>query len=256
LILRRLTANLKAQNWTAIAIEFLIVVIGVFIGTQVSNWNQARVEKRETQRMIDQLVPEIASQINFFETARVYYRTTRHYADQAFAGWRRDPKISDEQFVIAAYQASQIYGIGTNAQNWALAFGGGQLRNIDNKKLRRNLALVVTADYDPVGFAAVSTDYREMVRHIIPIELQDRIRDECGDRNVFREGFASTISLPATCNIKLDPRQVAATAAKLRSRMDLVDELQWHLAAEATYLANVDGLEYQMLALKRSIEQR
>lgn len=256
MILSRLTSSLKEQHWMTIVIELLIVIIGVFIGTQVSNWNEARIEKLQTQRMIDQLVPEIASQVNFFETARTYYRTTRGYADQAFAGWRDDPKVSDAQFVIAAYQATQIYGIGTNAQNWTLTFGGDQLRNVEDSKLRRNLALVLTADYDPVGFAAVSTDYREKVRHIIPIELQDRVRNDCGDRNVYREGFASTIFLPASCSIKLDPRQVAATAAALRARPELVQDLQWHLAAEATYLANADGLEHQMLELKQSIEQR
>ena len=63
MILRRLTANVKAQNWTAIAIEFVIVVIGVFIGTQVSNWNQERVEKQATERMLEQLVPELRNQL-------------------------------------------------------------------------------------------------------------------------------------------------------------------------------------------------
>ena len=56
MFLRRLTANLRAQNWTAIAIEFLIVVLGVFIGTQVSNWNQERLATVETRRMLAQLV--------------------------------------------------------------------------------------------------------------------------------------------------------------------------------------------------------
>ena len=53
MILRRLTENLRAQNWTAITIEFAIVVIGVFVGTQVSNWNQARLEKQATTRMLE-----------------------------------------------------------------------------------------------------------------------------------------------------------------------------------------------------------
>ena len=124
MILRRLTENLRAQNWTAITIEFVIVVIGVFVGTQVSNWNQERLEKVATSKMLDQLRPEIQNQFEFFNSARIYYRTTRPYAEQALAGWAGDPQISDNQFVIAAYQASQIYGIGINAQNWALTFGG------------------------------------------------------------------------------------------------------------------------------------
>ena len=34
--------HVKTQNWIAIGIDFLIVVLGVFIGIQVSNWNDKR----------------------------------------------------------------------------------------------------------------------------------------------------------------------------------------------------------------------
>lgn len=42
MILRRVIAHVKAQNWFAVAIDFVIVVLGVFIGIQVANWNAAR----------------------------------------------------------------------------------------------------------------------------------------------------------------------------------------------------------------------
>ena len=45
MILRRITEHVKAQNWFAVAIDFVIVVGGVFIGIQVSNWNEARSER-------------------------------------------------------------------------------------------------------------------------------------------------------------------------------------------------------------------
>jgi len=44
MMLRRAVEHLKHQHWTAFAIELVIVILGVFIGMQVSNWNQARVE--------------------------------------------------------------------------------------------------------------------------------------------------------------------------------------------------------------------
>jgi hypothetical protein len=252
MILRRLTGNLRTQNWTAIAIEFLIVVIGVFIGTEVANWNQARLQKQATNRMLDQLEPELQNQVAFFDSARNYYAITRRYAAQALAGWKGDPGVSDNQFVIAAYQASQIYGIGINAQNWTLTFGGDQMRDIDDQGLRRDLAVVLTADYEPVGFNAVATPYREHVRQIIPDAIQDRIRTECGDRNVPREGSQYIVVLPNSCALKLDPVQAAQVAAALRAHPEFVNELNWHLAAVAVYLANVDGLE----AGFRQLDQR
>jgi hypothetical protein len=256
MILRRLSANLKTQNWTAIAIEFVIVVLGVFLGTQVSNWNQGRLEKQATNRMLDQLRPEIQNQFDFFESARTYYKTTRPYADRALAGWAGDPTISDNQFVIAAYQASQVYGIGINAQNWALAFGGTQMRDIGDPRVRRDLAVVLTADYEPVGFNAVSTPYREHVRQVIPAAVQDRIRASCGDQNVTREGAQFLVVLPRSCDLTLEPAEAAKAAAALRAHRELVPELNWHLAAVANYLTNVDGLEGAFRALADSLQKR
>lgn len=47
MLLRRVTQHIKAQNWFAVFIDFLIVVVGVFIGIQVANWNETR--KQEIQ---------------------------------------------------------------------------------------------------------------------------------------------------------------------------------------------------------------
>ena len=44
MILRRLAHNLREQNWTAILVEFALLVLGVFLGIQAANWNEARRE--------------------------------------------------------------------------------------------------------------------------------------------------------------------------------------------------------------------
>jgi hypothetical protein len=243
MILRRLTENLRAQNWTAIIIEFLIVILGVFLGIQVSNWNEERLEKRETDRMLVQLVPELQSQLQYFDDVRAYYGVTRRYAEQAFAGWNGASGVSDEQFVIAAYQASQITGIGTNAENWALTFGGEQLRNIDDADVRRNLEVILTSDYGPIALNAAASPYREQVRRVIPISVQDNIRRNCGDRfGTGHVGFVR-VSLPDACGLKIPAAEAANIAAALRARPDLARELTWHLAGVAVVLTNVSILE-------------
>ena len=255
MILRRLTENLRAQNWTAIAIEFLIVVVGVFIGTQVANWNQGRLEKVETAQMLEQLVPELRSQLEFFDSVRTYFTTSRRFADQALGAWNGDRRISDEQFVIAAYQASQISGIGTNAENWALTFGGEQLRDIDNPKVRRNMEIMLTADYSQVALNAVATPYREHVRRVIPIKIQDDIRRECGDRNIRGKAGFIVVVLPETCRLRIRAAEAAAVASSLRAEPKLVEELNWHLAAVAVFISNVDILEVPIRDLQRELEK-
>lgn len=48
-----LTQSIREQNWTANAIEFVLLVAGVFFGTRVSNWNETR---HYSQRARDNLV--------------------------------------------------------------------------------------------------------------------------------------------------------------------------------------------------------
>lgn len=55
LLLRRVVEHVKTQNWTAVAIDFLIVVIGVFVGLQVQDWNSSRKDRREEVALIGRL---------------------------------------------------------------------------------------------------------------------------------------------------------------------------------------------------------
>lgn len=45
MLLRRVINHFRKQEWTAIAIDFVIVVLGVFVGLQVSNWNADRASR-------------------------------------------------------------------------------------------------------------------------------------------------------------------------------------------------------------------
>lgn len=46
MILRRLTLHIHSQNWFAVILDFLVVVVGLFIGLQVDTWWQERQESR------------------------------------------------------------------------------------------------------------------------------------------------------------------------------------------------------------------
>ena len=61
MILRRVISHVKNQEWTAIAIDFLIVVFGVFAGFQVNNWNAARQDRAR------------GSQYNWYERRRAAF---------------------------------------------------------------------------------------------------------------------------------------------------------------------------------------
>ena len=59
MILRRVIKHVRNQEWTAIFIDFFIVVVGVFVGLQVSNWSNAQQDRRDETAIIHALHSEI-----------------------------------------------------------------------------------------------------------------------------------------------------------------------------------------------------
>ena len=253
MLFRRIVEHLKTQNWTAVGLDLGIVIVGVFIGTQVSNWNQDRIERRQTERLLLELRPALQAFADFFDTAKPYYATSQAYSDTAFAGWRGDPAVSDRQFVIAAYQASQVYSFGINGENWAAIFGGERLRDINSQELRRGLTNLMTFNYDLIDQVAVSTPYRQHVRQAIPVEIQDAIRAECTDKPI--NGSLVVLQLPSTCELRLPDSAFAAGAAALRAEPELVGELRWHRAAVSAFLSNLAVMDGYTHSLQQAIDQ-
>jgi hypothetical protein len=59
MILRRLMHAIREQNWFAVGLEFLIVVLGVVIGFQVTAWNDARTARLTETQLLERLHDEI-----------------------------------------------------------------------------------------------------------------------------------------------------------------------------------------------------
>ena len=55
MILRRITEHVTTQDWFAVSIDFVIVVVGVFIGIQVSNWNGLRVDRQRADIYMERI---------------------------------------------------------------------------------------------------------------------------------------------------------------------------------------------------------
>ena len=59
MILRRLRSAFRRQKWFDVALELLIVVLGIFIALQVDDWNQRRLEHASDQRALALFVDEL-----------------------------------------------------------------------------------------------------------------------------------------------------------------------------------------------------
>ncbi len=59
MILKRFTEALRKQDWATISIEFLIVVVGIFVGLQANEWAQARQDRADERAALERLFAEM-----------------------------------------------------------------------------------------------------------------------------------------------------------------------------------------------------
>ncbi|NBB87387.1 MAG: hypothetical protein GVY12_14360 [Bacteroidetes bacterium] len=58
-IVGRLAQALRTQNWAAVGIELVIVILGIVIGFQINLWNETRVEAQRRGQIIGALVTDL-----------------------------------------------------------------------------------------------------------------------------------------------------------------------------------------------------
>ena len=66
--LRRITEHVKAQNWTAVVLDFLVVVAGVFVGVQVNEWWLSRLDARKERAYLLELKQDFGQVIGELES--------------------------------------------------------------------------------------------------------------------------------------------------------------------------------------------
>lgn len=65
MIIRRLAEGLRKQDWSTAAVEFVIVVVGIFVGLQANNWNEARLEQAQAHENMQRLLDEAQNAVAY-----------------------------------------------------------------------------------------------------------------------------------------------------------------------------------------------
>jgi hypothetical protein len=230
MILRRVIAHFRKQEWTAIAIDFLIVVVGVFIGIQVANWNAARHNRDLAETYIERLITDIELERALWGRAIEYFGTARNYADIAMAGFSSPPEDLDEQWLIALYQASQVWYVSPNRSTFDELQSTGRIVNIRDEGLRT----ILSNHYQRVsqtGFTLVqNSQYRRIARLHLHEDVQAAIRANCGDSWVTDERNFYYVALPKTCEIDVPDALVRSEIVRMQGMEDVREELRFHLS--------------------------
>ena len=60
MLLRRFTQHLKDQNWFAVGLDVIVVIVGIFLGMQVTEWNEERLLTKQEVKYLKALDMDLA----------------------------------------------------------------------------------------------------------------------------------------------------------------------------------------------------
>ncbi len=85
MLLRRVTEHVRKQNWMAVALDFVIVVVGVFIGVQAANWNEARADQTRARGYIERIQSDLKADVARYENRMRFWSAVSSYGRAGLA---------------------------------------------------------------------------------------------------------------------------------------------------------------------------
>jgi len=229
MILRRVIAHFRKQEWTAIALDFVIVVVGVFVGLQVNNWNEARVQQQTARVYIERIREDLAANKEDLRQRAAYFTQTRSHALVALAALDRPSETLGQAFLIDVYQASQITPRIFGRDTYDEILSVGAVNAIADVSIRTRLANFYRSIGAQLTILTQVVPYRELIRRKMPYASQAAIRAGCGEIVGTSDAGASILSLPETCEISLTADETSQAVSAIFSA-DIRDDLVRRLA--------------------------
>lgn len=252
MLIRRMREHAVAHNWFAVAVDLLVVVLGVFLGLQASNWNEARIERETGRAYRERLMGDFRSNRTDLDARRAYYRSVKAHAQATLAELRNPTANAGEQFLIDAYQATQITVRPVKRSAWEEILTVGALNIVGDQKYRETVAdYYLLVEASEAVFLA-TTPYRQRMRRLMPYAVQRRILDRCPEIVVGDDRAISR--LPEHCTLDLPPDETARAVATLRSDPEIAPDLNYLLNDLDQKLRMVDRMGVRAAAVSAATQ--
>ena len=239
MILRRFAQALKEQNWTSITIEFALLVLGVFLGIQAANWNEARQTGEKSGVFSERLKDDLRREAQRYLFLQEYYRDVQAATEASANALTGKLPLSNEALLINAYRATQYRAAPSFRTTYDELIATGNLGLIEDRTML-NLALAVYRlnSLELLERDSIASRYRVLFREGIPHDVQRTLASRCGDRFIEIDGKIDrdhVIDYPCTSELPADDIDAAANALRadpkiLRQLSKRVVDLDSHLA--------------------------
>ena len=241
MLLRRITKHVKDQNWFAVGIDFAIVVFGVFIGTQVGNWNAQRLTDDRAVIFTERLLSDLREEAWAYEHLVEYNRDVLVNAERTVDALSGRTSLNPETFLIAAYRATQYKFLERRRATYDELLSTGEINIIRDTNIRQTAVMVFTDTVpDLVMDEGHDSEFRRLFRQHVPAPVQRELLQKCGDLAIQvgdYEGIQD--SLEYSCALDLEPALLVEAAQALQSAPNILLEARVRFADVETAITDL-----------------
>ena len=248
MLLRRVIQHVRKQEWTAIGIDFVIVVVGVFVGIQVANWNEARADEARAQAYLARIHVNLEADLLSIQRREAMWRQVIAYGKGAIRYAETGELVEGSAWktVLAFYQASQLWQWVTSDSTYQEMRSGGELGLIRDPGLRDALSQYYLENGSGTAYLfMLQPEYRKIVRGLTPSVVADHIWAKCWQQPVPLEQYL------LDCDSPVSEAQAQAVLDGYLKDPNLLPELRFWLANQGVALSvigNYNPLLKDMLA--------
>nr|WP_282452664.1 DUF6090 family protein [Lysobacter sp. CAU 1642] len=232
---------MREQNWASVSVEFVLLVLGVFLGIQVANWNEDLADDQRSTEFTARLKADLRVEAWKYQYLLEYYTDVLAHAERAADALDGTALLSDEDLVISAYRATQYLGVPAQRATYDELISTGTFALIRDPELREAATGAYTAViFDTLRDEGVASRYRGVFRTLLPYRVQRQLAKDCGDRLIEVGDYAGVKdSLDYPCKVDLPIESIASAAAALRSEPSLLPLLRLRIADMDTRLSDL-----------------
>ena len=159
----------------------------------------------------------------------------------------------DSQFLIDAYQATQILPWSLKRNTYDQIIAAGRIGELGDAQLRDKISnYYVGSEVTGINLASVMP-YRDILRRAMPYAAQNQIRTVCGEKISEDSRGEAIMVLPERCSIQLDPATLRRAIHQVRDTPGLALDLNRQLVDLDQKLVSVDVIMRRARDLERTL---
>lgn len=254
MVVRRFRDDVAKHNWFAVAMDLMIVVLGVFLGLQANNWNEERLDRKRGEQYRQRLIDDLDANHEDFRQRIVYYRQVHDVGYAALQDLRSPNSRDAIAFLVNAFKATYIWPRSAQRATYQEIVSAGAMGLLGSEEIRQKVMYYYSALDMMNAMTSTFPPYRDRLRSIMPYEMQRAILVDCSEVDREDAQGRPDVFLNASCRPNLDPKEAASATMQIRSAPQIQFDLTRSIVDDDQKILMFQAMQDNAARLRAALE--